>query len=325
MIFLETGSTDPYYNLAFEESMLTRLDSEQDVFMLWQNDNAVVVGRYQNTAAEVNLPFAEAHGTRVVRRMSGGGAVYHDLGNLNFSFITDAERYEDFDFSFFVQPLIAALKRLGISAAFNGRNDVTIYGRKISGNSQYLSGGRLLHHGTIMLSSNLDFVQQVLTVSAEKLESKGMKSVRSRVTCVNDHLSAPVSAEDFKALLLEELSFPEQSTLSEEALSEIRALCDQKYRTWDWNFGRNPICSMEKTRRFDRVGTITVSMEAEKAVLTDLHFGGDFFAEADPDILAQKLIGCPLDAHALQERLRAETIGLYLAHLSAEDLISMLI
>ena len=162
MIYLESSSTDPAFNLALEQFVFEQMDRRQEYFMLWQNANTVVVGKNQNTFAEVNQRAAEARGVRVVRRLSGGGAVYHDLGNLNFTFIMDAENAGDLDIRLFCQPIAELLRSLGVPAEVNGRNDITIEGRKFSGNSQYLRQGRIMHHGTLMFQSDLSVVAEVL-------------------------------------------------------------------------------------------------------------------------------------------------------------------
>ena len=193
MRFLESPSNDPYFNLALEEYVFEHLDRSYSYFMLWQNFNTIVVGKYQNTAEEINQSFVDEHGIRVVRRLSGGGAVFHDRGNLNFTFIVDQGSNPDFNFKVFVEPVVQALDRFGIHAEFNGRNDITIDGMKFSGNSQYTRHGRLLHHGCIMLDSNLTNVADALKVKDAKFDSKAVKSVRSRVTTINSHASVPIS------------------------------------------------------------------------------------------------------------------------------------
>ena len=201
MIYIESDSTDPYYNLALEEYVFEDLDKGEEYLILWQNANSIIVGKYQNTAEEVNQSFVDEHHIRVARRLSGGGAVYHDTGNLNYTLIVDQKNNPDFNFSLFVIPVIEALRELGVNAEFNGRNDLTIGGRKFSGQSQYAKGGRIMHHGCIMLDSNLENVQDALRVKAAKFESKSIKSVRSRVTTINEHAPSPISMETFKETL----------------------------------------------------------------------------------------------------------------------------
>ena len=226
MRYLESPSRDPYFNLALEEYVFERMDKSKSYFLLWQNDNTIVVGKYQNTAEEIDQAYVDAHHIRVARRLSGGGAVYHDRGNLNFTFIVDRADAPGLNFKIFVRPVVEALARFGVHAAFTGRNDLTIDGMKFSGNAQYARRGRLLHHGCIMLDSNLTSVADALRVKEAKFDSKAVKSVRSRVTTINAHAPAPISMEEFKEALTEcamasgEL---EPCTLTEEDLAAIRS------------------------------------------------------------------------------------------------------
>lgn len=201
MIRIVNDHTDPRINLAVEEYALNYLDPGEEYVILWQNEPTVVIGRNQNTLAEVNGPFIKERGIHVVRRLSGGGAVYHDLGNLNFTFIVDAEKERVSNFEYFTRPVIQALASLGVQAEFSGRNDITIDGKKFSGNAQYWSKGRLLHHGTILFNSDLAVVQEALNVKVDKLQSKGVKSVRSRVTNIYPYLKTPITIEEFKEVL----------------------------------------------------------------------------------------------------------------------------
>ena len=324
MFYLESPSRDPYFNLALEEYVFERMDKSKSYFMLWQNDNTIVVGKYQNTAEEIDQAYVDAHGIRVARRLSGGGAVYHDKGNLNFTFIVDRADAPGLNFKIFVEPVIQALARFGVHAAFTGRNDLTIDGMKFSGNAQYARRGRLLHHGCIMLDSNLTSVADALRVKEAKFASKAVKSVRSRVTTINAHAPAPISMEDFKGALKEcamasgEL---EPCTLTEEDLAAIRKLRDEKYATWAWNYGFSPAYDMRREMKFP-AGLVTAHLSAEGGKIKAVRFYGDFFG-GELGELEGAMAGLPLDGH-LTEALEALRVGDYMSGITAEELSRLL-
>ena len=324
MFYLESPSRDPYFNLALEEYVFERMDKSKSYFMLWQNDNTIVVGKYQNTAEEIDQAYVDAHGIRVARRLSGGGAVYHDKGNLNFTFIVDRADAPGLNFKIFVEPVIQALARFGVHAAFTGRNDLTIDGLKFSGNAQYARRGRLLHHGCIMLDSNLTSVADALRVKEAKFDSKAVKSVRSRVTTINAHAPAPISMEDFKGALKEcamasgEL---EPCTLTEEDLAAIRKLRDEKYATWAWNYGCSPAYDMRREMKFP-AGLVTAHLSAEGGKIKAVRFYGDFFG-GELGELEGAMVGLPLDGH-LTEALEALRVGDYMSGITAEELSRLL-
>ena len=203
--YLDLMTTDPSYNLAMEQYVFDCLPRDRMYFMLWQNDNAIIVGKYQNTIAEINEEAVRERGIRVVRRLSGGGAVYHDMGNLNFTFITDVGESNALDLKLFCEPVVRTLATLGVKAEVNGRNDITIDGKKFSGNSQYIRQGRVMHHGTIMFDSDLSVVSEALRVDPTKIQTKGIRSVRSRVTNVAEHLPEKVTLPEFRRILLENI------------------------------------------------------------------------------------------------------------------------
>ena len=324
MFYLESPSRDPYFNLALEEYVFERMDKSKSYFMLWQNDNTIVVGKYQNTAEEIDQAYVDAHGIRVARRLSGGGAVYHDKGNLNFTFIVDRADAPGLNFKIFVEPVIQALARFGVHAEFTGRNDLTIDGMKFSGNAQYARRGRLLHHGCIMLDSNLTSVADALRVKEAKFASKAVKSVRSRVTTINAHAPAPISMEDFKGALKEcamasgEL---EPCTLTEEDLAAIRKLRDEKYATWAWNYGCSPAYDMRREMKFP-AGLVTAHLSAEGGKIKAVRFYGDFFG-GELGELEGAMVGLPLDGH-LTEALEALRVGDYMSGITAEELSRLL-
>ena len=324
MRYLESPSRDPYFNLALEEYVFERMDKSKSYFMLWQNDNTIVVGKYQNTAEEIDQAYVDAHHIRVARRLSGGGAVYHDRGNLNFTFIVDRADAPGLNFKVFVRPVVEALARFGVHAEFTGRNDLTIDGMKFSGNAQYARRGRLLHHGCIMLDSNLTSVADALRVKEAKFDSKAVKSVRSRVTTINAHAPAPISMEDFKGALKEcamasgEL---EPCTLTEEDLAAIRKLRDEKYATWAWNYGCSPAYDMRREMKFP-AGLVTAHLSAEGGKIKAVRFYGDFFG-GELGELEGAMVGLPLDGH-LTEALEALRVGDYMSGITAEELSRLL-
>ena len=324
MIYLESPSRDPYFNLALEEYVFERMDKSKSYFLLWQNDNTIVVGKYQNTAEEIDQAYVDAHHIRVARRLSGGGAVYHDRGNLNFTFIVDRADAPGLNFKVFVRPVVEALARFGVHAEFTGRNDLTIDGMKFSGNAQYARRGRLLHHGCIMLDSNLTSVADALRVKEAKFDSKAVKSVRSRVTTINAHAPAPISMEDFKGALKEcamASGALEPYTLTEEDLAAIRKLRDEKYATWAWNYGFSPAYDMRREMKFP-AGLVTAHLSAEGGKIKAVRFYGDFFG-GELGELEGAMAGLPLDGH-LTEALEALRVGDYMSGITAEELSRLL-
>lgn len=303
--YLETGSQNPFYNLAFEEYVL-RNRREGDYLMLWQNDNTIVIGQNQNAEAEINRSFVESHGIRVVRRMTGGGAVYHDLGNLNYSFITDAGDSAQLAMARFTRPVVEALRGLGLQAEASGRNDILVDGKKVSGTAQRLAGNRILHHGTLLFDSNPEMVSGALNVDPAKFQSKSAKSVRSRIGNIRPCLPVDMDLPAFWAYLKKTLSGSgfQQDALSEEELRAVEKLKCSKYDTWEWNFGRSPQYDLVNKRRFDG-GSLEAGVHVEKGVITNIGFFGDFLAVSPLDPLVQALEGCPFrreDVSAVLDR-----------------------
>ena len=325
MLYLESPTRDPYFNLALEEYLFEELGRSRPCFMLWQNDNTIVVGKYQNTAEEINQAFVDAHHIRVARRLSGGGAVYHDKGNLNFTFVVDQGSNPAFNFKIFVQPVVEALARFGVHAEFTGRNDLTIDGMKFSGNAQYARHGRLLHHGCIMLDSNLTSVADALRVKEAKFASKAVKSVRSRVTTINAHAPSPISMADFKgalracAMASGEL---EPYALTEADVLAVQKLRDEKYATWAWNYGFSPPYDMVRERKFP-AGLVTAHLSAEGGKIKAVRLYGDFFGSGELEELESAMAGLPLDGR-LAEALEALHVEHYMSGITAAELAALL-
>jgi lipoate-protein ligase A len=188
MLYIINNSIDPWFNLALEEVLMKDKSINDDIVMLWQNDNSVIIGKHQNTIEEVNQQFADSNSIKIARRTTGGGAVYHDLGNLNYTFITKYTNKEEVDFKKFAVPVVKALQSLGLNPELSGRNDILLDGKKISGTALACIGDRFMFHGTLLFDINIDTASKVLTVKADKIESKGIKSVKSRMTNIKPYL-----------------------------------------------------------------------------------------------------------------------------------------
>ena len=325
--YLILKSSDAARNLATEQVIFDTLPRGHNCFLLWQNRSAVVIGRHQDALAEIDRAFVEAEGIQLVRRLSGGGAVYHDLGNLNYSVITDAQGSKAPDMAAFCQPVLRLLHRLGVPAELSGRNDMTVNGQKFSGSAQHLYRGRVLHHGTLLIDSDLSVVSRALRVDPEKIRSKGLSSVRSRVTNLRPFLPEEIDLPRFRELLLAEVlkEHPgEELVLSEEQLEEIDRLSESRYRSWDWTVGASPPCSLVRRQRFEGCGTVEAQMQIERGRIAALRFCGDFFSAEEPETLAERLLGLPLDREALSAALEQTEVSRYFLGLSEEQLFSLL-
>lgn len=325
--YLNLKTTDPSINLATEQYVFDNLPRDRAYFMLWQNDNAIIIGKHQNTLAEINLQFVKENNIHVVRRLSGGGAVYHDLGNLNFTFITDANEQESINFKLFCLPIVRTLEKLGVQAEIGGRNDITIDGKKFSGNSQYIKDGRVMHHGTILFNSDLSVVGKALQVDPAKMQAKGIKSVRSRVTNVSDHLPQKIDLETFRNLLLEHLlqeQTGDEYILSAEDILEIEEIAQERYATWEWNYGRSLECTLYKKMRFEGCGTIEIYMTVDHGLISNISFAGDFFSILDPEDLARKFIGLRNDSTIYNKILKDTDVSAYFVGLTNEQFLTLL-
>ena len=325
--YLNLRTTDPAWNLAAEQYVFEQLPKDRTYFMLWQNDNAIIIGKHQNTLAEINTDYVRQHNIRVVRRLSGGGAVYHDLGNLNFTFIADATNKESINFKLFCQPIVQTLAKLGVQAEISGRNDITINGRKFSGNSQRIKDGRIMHHGTILFNSDLSVVSQALQVDIQKIQAKGIKSVRSRVTNISEHIPEEIDLETFRSLLLEHIlqeESGEEYLFNNKDLAAIDSIANVRYRTWDWNFGHSPECTIHKKKRFEGCGTVEAFITLEHGLIVDVKFAGDFFSVKEPEALTSLLIGLKPDTENYKKAIKDILISEYFVGLSNQDFLNFL-
>jgi len=323
MRYILNRNNDAWFNLAAEEYLLKNF--QEDIFMLWQNHNTIVVGKHQNTLAEINYDFVKEKDIKVVRRMSGGGAVYHDLGNLNFTFIMNGQEGSLVDFRKFTLPIIEVLKSLGVHASFEGRNDLTIDGLKFSGNAEHVHKNRVLHHGTLLFSSELGVLGRALQVNPLKYQDKAVKSVRSRVTNICDHLKEALTIGAFRDLILQHITnkFPyaQEFQFSPADLEQIKQLVEEKYATWEWNFGYSPKYGFSKMIK-TLGGSVEYHLHVEEGLIKDLKIFGDFFSLREISELEAMLRNIPHQEDAIYNKLRTIPFEEYLHQVELKEFVS---
>lgn len=314
MKYLTNCSTDPYFNLAFDEYCLENVKSWQPYFFLWRNRPSVIVGLNQNVYSEVNLEYLDAHGITLARRVTGGGAVYHDLQNLNYTIIGAHPSPE---------PFVEALRKLGVDAQLTGRNDIFVDGRKCSGYARRVSHGQEIIHGTLMYDVDLDTLSHVLDTPFSKMNAKGIASVKSRVCNLKDHLPAMASLDELQAALQDILSGGDQPLPPDIVpLDEVQALSDSKFSTWDFVYGRSKEAGFTRSVKLS-CGTVSADFKVEGGVLTHLVFWGDFLFDEPASGLAEKLVGHRFTPSEISEALARAGVSRYLRGVSAADLLEL--
>ena len=321
-------SKDPRFNLALEEYVLKYLDTDEDFILLWQNANSIIIGRNQNTVEEINAKLVKEHDVHVVRRITGGGAVYHDMGNLNFSFITESLKDNLNNYKKFTDPVINALKQLGVPAEFQGRNDIVVEDKKISGNAQSYYKNKMLHHGTILFDADLAFVASVLNVKQDKIASKGIKSNRARVTNIKPYLKEPLDMASFKLTLLQSLLGTKDIascvyTLSDEDLRNIETLMQERYTQWSWNYGESPDSQIVREKRYAG-GKLQMHFDLHEGHFTSMKIFGDFLGTQPLEELETAFKGLPYDEIPLREALKAFPMDAYFLNISLDNVIDCL-
>jgi lipoate-protein ligase A len=323
MLLINSLSQNAYFNIASEEYLLHRFPTE-DLFLLYVNAPSIIVGKFQNTLAEINLDYVEEKGIKVVRRMSGGGAVYHDLGNLNFSFHTLLGQNDFGDFSFFTKPVVNMLNTLGVPAELKGRNDLLVDGKKFSGNAKLARHGKMIQHGTILLNSEMEVLGEALKVNPLKFIDKATKSNRGRVTNLIDYLPKETTTETLKELLTAEIikNNPEAKRyqLSLEDLAGIEQLMEEKYETWDWNFGFSPQYNFKKAIKIP-AGFIEVHLDVVHGIIEKAKIFGDFFASMPIEDLEVQLIGKKHQTTDLENLFTSIDLTLFFGKVTAEEIL----
>ncbi|MCY7627573.1 lipoate--protein ligase [Bacillus altitudinis] len=328
MLFIDNEQHyDPMINLAIEEYCLKYLDPEETYLLFYINQPSIIIGKNQNTIEEINTKYVEDNGIKVVRRLSGGGAVYHDKGNLNFSFITKDDGDSFHNFKKFTEPVIKALEKLGVKAELSGRNDIMADGRKISGNAQFATRGRIFSHGTLLFDSEIEHVVSALNVKKEKIESKGIKSIRSRVANISELMDQKMTTEEFRKILLSYIfdtngDVPEYQ-LTDKDWEKIHEISRDRYQKWEWNYGRSPKFNLQHSKRFP-AGSIDLRLEVKKGIIQDCKIFGDFFGVGDIADIEKRLIGQQYDRKTISDVLEDMDMRHYFGNVSKEDFLDLI-
>lgn len=323
MRYLINNSTDPYFNLAFDEYCLENIHSEEPYFFLWRNRPAVIIGLNQNAYGEVNLEYLNANGITLARRVTGGGAVYHDLQNMNYTIIGRNPS---------PQPMVDALRQLGVPAELTGRNDIFVEGRKVSGYARRVAGNQEIIHGTLMYDVDLDTLQHVLDTPASKMKVKGISSVRSHVANLKEYLPQFKSLDELQAKLSEILSggdgpllaqgsgYPNQDVID----AEVRRIAAEKFATWEFIYGHSHEADFNYKKKLP-CGTVEASLRIDRGIITALTFSGDFLFDEPSEDLAKKLIGLRYDKATLSAAIEKAGAGKYFRSANASQICSLLL
>jgi len=324
MRYVRNNSTDPHYNMAFDEFCLQELGSDDVLFYLWQNRPSVIIGLNQNAYGEVNIPYLEENGISLARRVTGGGAVYHDLQNLNYTIVgksADIER----DYPEYAGMMAAALRELGVPAELSGRNDIMVGGRKVSGYAKRVWKDRLMVHGTLMYNVDIDKLTQALAVPGSKLEASGVESVRSRVANLKSLLPQMDTIHDLQEaleMLLSNHHRDSELVLTPDQLARVEVLADERFRSWDWIYGKSQHAAFRASRKYS-CGTVEVTYSVEHGLLADVRFGGDFLGNLPSEVLADALNGCRASHEEIYSRLETLPVSRFFDGLTPADLTAL--
>jgi len=330
MLFVDNrGITDAHVNLALEEYVFRHKPADDDCLLFYVNAPSIIIGRNQNTIEEINPTVVGERGIRVVRRISGGGAVYHDLGNLNFSFMTPhvTGRFNRYDQ--FTQPVVDTLRALGVPAELGGRNDILAGGRKISGNAQFATPMRMFSHGTLLFDSDLDAVTAALNPKPGKVESKGIKSIRSRVANISEFVREPVTVDELRLRILDTIFGTRDAAriptlaLTDADWDAVHELVASKYGTWAWNYGEDPPSNVQRARRFPS-GEIDVRIDVQQGRIAGIRIFGDFMGRENVGALEALLVGVPYEAAAMAAAVAGAVMADYFGDMADADVLALL-
>lgn len=328
MKYIINKSNNPAYNIALEAYAFRELVDEDELFILWINEPAIIIGKHQNTIQEINKEYTDANGIHVVRRLSGGGAVYHDLNNLNYTIISNKSEEGAFDFKTFSQPVIETLADLGVKAEFTGRNDLEIDGKKFCGNAQAYYKGRMMHHGCLLFDVDMTVLGNALKVSKDKIESKGVKSVRARVTNILSELPEKITVGEFSDKILDKMkeTYPDMTeyVLTDNDLAKIQESYESQFNTWDWTYGAAPEYTIERDVRYP-AGKITTYANVENSLIKSIKIYGDFFGVRGVEDIEELLIGTRYEYTDVLEKLKTIDTTQYFSRMTAEEVAKAIV
>ena len=325
MKYIKTDWNIPYYNMAFENYVMNSEKFSDDYVFFYIHVPSIIIGKHQNALEEINQSYVRDKGIIVSRRNTGGGAVYHDGGNLNYSFIVNRKDSSGIDFEKYTAPVVAALRKLGIDASLSGRNDIMAMGRKISGNAQGHNRRKILHHGTLLFDVDIEAMVNALNVSRMKIESKAIKSVRSRVLNIREHLEKDMDIHEFRDFILSEIAGNEdlsEYVLDSEDIEKVEKLVREKYSTWDFNYGYSPKFSVTGKKRIDAVGIVEAGVSVKNGKIDDIAFSGDYFSEREG--LENLLKGVRFSEESIRKALSGIDVSSYISGLDTENLVSII-
>lgn len=323
MLYLINNSTDPWFNLALEEVLMKDKSIDDDVIMLWQNDKSVIIGKHQNTVEEVNQQFADNNNIKIARRTTGGGAVYHDLGNLNYTFITKYTNKENVDFKKFAIPVVDALNSLGLNPELSGRNDILLDGKKISGTAMACICDKFMFHGTLLFDINIEIASKVLTVKADKIESKGIKSVKSRMGNIKSYLPN-LTINEFKEEIIKSLEKNSNNyikrKISQNEIIKTNELYNNKFSKYEWNYGYSPKCNFHKFTRLP-CGGIDINLNIENGYITECKIFGDFIGLHGIELVENTIKGNMYNVKEIRAKLNDLNLNQYFGSITIDEIL----
>lgn len=326
MIYINSNSTSPYFNFALEEYFMTQKNLDDDkIFLFWRTNPTVMIGRYQNTYCEINEKYVKENNINVVRRNSGGGTIYTDMGAWQFTFIEKNHKENGISFGKFTEPIITALRKENIDAHFNSRNDLLIGKRKFSGNAQYRKDNCVLHHGSILFNTDIKAMVESITVAEDKIIAKGIKSVRERVINISEVMKEDITSEEFRDIILNSLLKDSKTyTLIQEDINKINKIKKDKFESWDWNYGKNPVFNINRWKRFDG-GRVDFKLDIKNGIIKNCVIEGDFFLSGDISEIENAFVNCKYVKKDISKLLNEINVNSYFYKITKEDLLACII